>query len=54
MELLKVFKANGLRIEYLTDELVLVYHPEHLDWGMTAYSLEELKQYDKAVIYIAG
>lgn len=55
MKLLKLLKTYGWRIEYLTEDSVLVYHPEHPEWDMTYYYLDELKQYDDCeVVYFEG
>ena len=55
MKLLKLLKTFGWRIEYLTEDSVLVSHPEHEEWGVTCYYLDELKQYDDCeVMYFEG
>ena len=50
MKLLWLLKAFGWRIEYLTDDSVLVYHPEHPEYDATCYYLDELKRFDGEVV----
>lgn len=50
MKLLWLLKAYGWRVEYLTEDAVYVYHPEHPEYPTTYYYLDELKAFDGEVV----